>query len=114
MFNVLVFLFPDDPTIFPTVAVGTFGIILGIPFLSVGGVSLYSKITDERTQGRERKAKISVIALNCPHEKTSMKMLFTNRRFNFSAYNCPCSIDHKHSKTSICLEILLPNYTTKI
>lgn len=46
-------LFLDDPTIFPTVAVGTFGIILGIPFLAVGGVALYSKITDERTQGSE-------------------------------------------------------------
>ncbi|CAB3994856.1 major facilitator superfamily domain-containing 8-like, partial [Paramuricea clavata] len=40
-----------DSTIFPTVAVGTFGIVLGLPFLAVGGVSLFSKITDERTQG---------------------------------------------------------------
>ncbi|CAB4016065.1 major facilitator superfamily domain-containing 8-like [Paramuricea clavata] len=43
---------PYDSTIFPTVAVGTFGIVLGLPFLAVGGVSLFSKITDERTQGQ--------------------------------------------------------------
>ena len=54
---VLVLWFLDDPTIFPTVAVGTFVIILGIPFLAVGGVALYSKITDERTQGSETKLK---------------------------------------------------------
>ncbi|XP_028400277.1 major facilitator superfamily domain-containing protein 8-like [Dendronephthya gigantea] len=42
---------PYDPTIFPTICVGTFGIVLGLPFLAAGGVSLYSKLTHERTQG---------------------------------------------------------------
>jgi hypothetical protein len=45
------FFFTDDSTIFPTIVVGTFVIVLGLPFLAAGGVSLYSKITDERTQG---------------------------------------------------------------
>ena len=43
--------FSDSPVILPTVTVGTIVIVLGLPFLAVGGVSLYSKITDERTQG---------------------------------------------------------------
>ncbi|XP_046852886.1 multidrug resistance protein 2-like [Xenia sp. Carnegie-2017] len=42
---------PHDPTTLPTVSVGTFVIVLGVPFLAVGGVSLYSKVTDEKTQG---------------------------------------------------------------
>ncbi|XP_067041900.1 major facilitator superfamily domain-containing protein 8-like isoform X2 [Acropora muricata] len=42
---------PHSPLVLPTLIVGTFVIVFGIPFFSVANVSLYSKITDERTQG---------------------------------------------------------------
>ena len=51
---IILLFFPDDSSILPTVSVGTFVIVLGLPFLGVGGVSLYSKITDERTQGMQQ------------------------------------------------------------
>lgn len=42
---------PHSTLVLPTLIVGTFVIVFGIPFFSVANVSLYSKITDERTQG---------------------------------------------------------------
>ena len=42
----------DEPVVLPTIIVGTLVIVFGIPFFSVANVSLYSKITEERTQGK--------------------------------------------------------------
>ena len=36
----------------PTLIVGTVVIVFGLPFFAVANVSLYSKITDEKTQGK--------------------------------------------------------------
>lgn len=41
----------DAPQILPTIIVGTIIIVFGLPFFSVANVSLFSKLTDERTQG---------------------------------------------------------------
>ena len=49
---VLLFSFSDQSIILPTIIVGTLVIVFGLPFFSVANVSLYSKITDERTQGK--------------------------------------------------------------
>lgn len=42
---------PYDSIVLPTIIVGTIVIVFGLPFFSVANISLYSKITDERTQG---------------------------------------------------------------
>ncbi|PFX33414.1 uncharacterized protein LOC111339323 [Stylophora pistillata] len=42
---------PYDSIVLPTIIVGTLVIVFGLPFFSVANVSLYSKITDEKTQG---------------------------------------------------------------
>ena len=44
--------FSDDSIVLPTIIVGTLVIVFGLPFFSVANVSLYSKITDEKTQGK--------------------------------------------------------------
>ena len=45
-------LFSDESIVLPTIVVGTLVIVFGLPFFSVANVSLYSKITDEKTQGK--------------------------------------------------------------
>lgn len=45
-------IFPDDSIVLPTIIVGTLVIVFGLPFFSVANISLYSKITDEKTQGK--------------------------------------------------------------
>lgn len=42
---------PYDSVVLPTIIVGTIVIVFGLPFFSVANISLYSKITDEKTQG---------------------------------------------------------------
>ncbi|KAM7443952.1 hypothetical protein ABFA07_007328 [Porites harrisoni] len=42
---------PYESIVLPTIIVGTLVIVFGLPFFSVANVSLYSKITDEKTQG---------------------------------------------------------------
>lgn len=42
---------PYDSIVLPTIIVGTLVIVFGLPFFSVANISLYSKITDEKTQG---------------------------------------------------------------
>ncbi|KAJ7371828.1 hypothetical protein OS493_023169 [Desmophyllum pertusum] len=42
---------PYDSVVLPTIVVGTLVIVFGLPFFSVANISLYSKITDEKTQG---------------------------------------------------------------
>lgn len=44
--------FSDDSIVLPTIIVGTLVIVFGLPFFSVANISLYSKITDEKTQGK--------------------------------------------------------------
>lgn len=44
---------PDDPVVLPTIIVGSLVIVFGLPFFSVANISLYSKITDEKTQGKK-------------------------------------------------------------
>ena len=44
--------FSDESIVLPTIVVGTLVIVFGLPFFSVANVSLYSKITDEKTQGK--------------------------------------------------------------
>ena len=44
-------LFSDESIVLPTIIVGTIVIVFGLPFFSVANISLYSKITDEKTQG---------------------------------------------------------------
>ena len=43
----------DAPQILPTIIVGTIVIVFGLPFFAVANVSLYSKLTDERRQGKQ-------------------------------------------------------------
>lgn len=45
-------IFSDDSIVLPTIIVGTLVIVFGLPFFSVANISLYSKITDEKTQGK--------------------------------------------------------------
>ena len=45
-------LFSDESIVLPTIIVGTLVIVFGLPFFAVANVSLYSKITDEKTQGK--------------------------------------------------------------
>ncbi|XP_078370101.1 major facilitator superfamily domain-containing protein 8-like isoform X1 [Oculina patagonica] len=42
---------PYDKVVLPTIIIGTLVIVFGLPFFSVANISLYSKITDEKTQG---------------------------------------------------------------
>ncbi|KAM7443953.1 hypothetical protein ABFA07_007329 [Porites harrisoni] len=42
---------PYESIVLPTLIVGTLVIVFGLPFFAVANVSLYSKITDEKTQG---------------------------------------------------------------
>jgi len=54
---------PYQSIILPTIIVGTLVIVFGLPFFSVANVSLYSKITDERTQGIAQGIQRSVTGL---------------------------------------------------
>ena len=47
--------FSDESIVLPTLIVGTLVIVFGLPFFAVANVSLYSKITDEKTQGKSSK-----------------------------------------------------------
>ncbi|XP_073254047.1 major facilitator superfamily domain-containing protein 8-like [Porites lutea] len=42
---------PYESIVLPTLIVGTLVIVFGLPFFAVANVSLYSKLTDEKTQG---------------------------------------------------------------
>lgn len=54
---------PYDSIVLPTIIVGTLVIVFGLPFFSVANVSLYSKITDEKTQGIAQGIQRSVTGL---------------------------------------------------
>lgn len=54
---------PYESRILPTLTVGTLLIVFGVPFFSVANISLYSKITDEKTQGIAQGIQRSVTGL---------------------------------------------------
>ena len=72
----LSFIFSDESIVLPTIIVGTLVIVFGLPFFSVANVSLYSKITDEKTQG-----------------KSSNTCLTARAYLNTQKYGLFCSLD---------------------
>ena len=78
----------------PTIIVGTLVIVFGLPFFSVANVSLYSKITDEKTQG-----------------KSSNTCLTARAYLNTQKYGLFCSLDCRLLVIKLLLKVkkkLLP------
>ena len=80
--------FSDESIVLPTIIVGTLVIVFGLPFFSVANVSLYSKITDEKTQG-----------------KSSNTCLTARAYLNTQKYGLFCSLDCRLLLTKLLLKV---------